>query len=41
MSGHFALLNRLRDGSVLTDFIREEIRKMEAGVRGETGLWRD
>lgn len=38
MNGHFALLNRLRDGSVLGDFIREEIRKQEAGVRGEERL---
>ncbi|SEM33328.1 hypothetical protein SAMN04487786_1738 [Paenisporosarcina quisquiliarum] len=38
MNGHFALLNRLRDGSVLGDFIREEIRKQEAGVRGEDRL---
>lgn len=38
MSGHFALLNRLRDGSGMADFIREEIRKQEAGVRGEDRL---
>lgn len=38
MSGHFALLNRLRDGSGVADFIREEIRKQEAGVRGEDRL---
>ena len=38
MSGHFALLNRLRDGSDMVDFIREEIRKQEAGVRGEERL---
>lgn len=38
MNGHFALLNRLRDGSGMADFIREEIRKQEAGVRGEDRL---
>lgn len=38
MNGHFALLNRLRDGSGLGDFIREEIRKQDAGVRGEDRL---
>ena len=35
MNGHFALLNRLHDGSGIVDFIQEEIRKKEAGVRGE------
>ena len=38
MSGHFALLKRLPDGSGMVDFIREEIRKREAGVRGEDRL---
>lgn len=38
LSGHFALLNRLRDGSGMVDFIRDEIRKQEAGVRGEDRL---
>ncbi|WP_427138347.1 hypothetical protein [Psychrobacillus psychrodurans] len=38
MNGHFALLNRLRDGSGIVDFIQEEIRKKEAGVRGEDRL---
>lgn len=38
MSGHFALLKRLNDGSPSTEFIREEIRKMDAGVRGENRL---
>ena len=38
LSGHFAMLKRLRDGSELSDFIREEIRKMDAGVRGENRL---
>ncbi|MCZ8539180.1 nuclease-related domain-containing protein [Psychrobacillus psychrodurans] len=38
MNGHFALLNRLRDGSGMADFIREEIRKQKAGVRGEDRL---
>ncbi|WP_419961321.1 nuclease-related domain-containing protein [Psychrobacillus sp. BM2] len=38
MSGHFALLNRMRDGSGIADFIREEIRKQVAGVRGEDRL---
>lgn len=35
MRGHFALLKRLNDGSPSSDFIREEIRKMDPGVRGE------
>ena len=38
MSRHFALLNRLHDGSGMSDFIREEIRKMDAGARGENRL---
>ncbi|SDM42794.1 Nuclease-related domain-containing protein [Psychrobacillus sp. OK028] len=38
MSGHFALLKRLEEESVMRDFIREEIRKQEAGVRGEDRL---
>lgn len=38
MSGHFALLKRLRDGFGMSDFIQEEIRKQEAGVRGEDRL---
>ena len=35
MNGHFALLNRLRDGSVLGDFIREGFgnKKLEYVVR--------
>lgn len=39
MSGHFALLKRLNDGSPSTEFIREEIRKMDAGVRGEERIF--
>ena len=35
MGGHFALLKKLNDGSPSSDFISEEIRKMDAGVRGE------
>ncbi|QUG40780.1 NERD domain-containing protein [Psychrobacillus sp. INOP01] len=38
MSGHFALLKRLPEGSGMVDFIREEIRKQEAGMRGENRL---
>lgn len=38
MSGHFTLLKRLNDGAPSFEFIREEIRKMDAGVRGEDRL---
>lgn len=39
MSGHFALLKRLSEGAPSTEFIREEIRKMDAGVRGEERIF--
>lgn len=38
MSGYFALLKRLGDESGMKEFIREEIRKQDAGVRGEDRL---
>lgn len=39
MSGHFALLKRLNDGASSSEFIREEIRKMDVGVRGEERIF--
>ena len=38
LSGYFALLKRLGDESGMKEFIREEIRKQDAGVRGEDRL---
>ncbi|MDF2065836.1 hypothetical protein [Bacillus sp. Cr_A10] len=40
MERHLALLKRLRVDSGMKEFIRNEIRKKEAGIRGEERLLR-